>query len=77
MKSKQSGNVLMLGLKKKTIAHLNHLGIVNMKNVKCGQMGLLENKVQETDPAVCQIEPTPVPTDFGITPGIPGIPGIP
>ncbi len=67
MKNQKSKNKLVLLLNKKTIVNLNSREMIHARS---GEMAQAEGfiKVMETDPAVCQISITPVPTDFGITP---------
>jgi hypothetical protein len=68
MKSKQSRNTLIRGLKKETITHLSRQG---MLTVKTGAEYMAVNKIKVTDSCRCTIGDTPVPTDFGITPFTP------
>jgi hypothetical protein len=65
MKTKRSGNKLVVRLNKQTIANLNR---VEMRKVGGG--GNLQGDeyyLETQNPAVCR-QPTPVPTDGGITP---------
>jgi hypothetical protein len=65
MKTKKSGNKLVVRLNKQTIANLNHL---QMRKVGGGgNLQGNEQYLETQDLAACR-EPTPVPTDGGITP---------
>jgi len=62
----------MLLLNKKTIANLNPREMVQARSGEMAQAGdSVRVRETETDPAVCQVTITPVPTDFGITPASP------
>ncbi|UCH93574.1 MAG: hypothetical protein JSV88_25335 [Candidatus Aminicenantes bacterium] len=71
MKNKSRENKLVFMLNKRTIAHLSYRDMIN---VGSGEKGQGDNKFKETDPEVCVAYINPVPTDFGITPGIPNDP---
>ncbi len=67
MKTKRSKNKLVVMLNKQTIANLNHWEMVK---IGAGYARDDEQQYLETeDPAQCP-QPTPVPTDGGITPQI-------
>ncbi len=67
MKTKRSGNKLVVRLNKQTIANLNHL---EMRKVGGGgDLQGDEQYLETQDPANCA-QPTPVPTDGGITPHV-------
>lgn len=65
MKSKRTRNKLVLTLNKRSIANLNQSEMYRARG-----RGEDESEgfqmVQETDPEVCEMSATPVPTDFGI-----------
>lgn len=67
MKNQKSSNKFMLMLNKTTIANLNSMEMIQVGggSDEAIQTGIIK---PQTDPAVCQMTFTPVPTDIGIQP---------